>query len=569
MFTTPTFAAMAKKLYPTMKRVLFFILFLTPSLFGFSQKLKRSDRVILEDIKQNIAFLADDKLEGRRAGTTGEKIAAEYIVEQFKKAGLTPRGVNNSYLQAFEIKDGRQIHNATTFTVNGKTMSLREDYYPLAYSANASVAEIPVATSLSERGAPWFKDIEPVLEENNDNPHFDIYEYIKKEAGIAANKGATALIIYNSGTDNGEVKFNKREQSPQLAIPVIYLTATGREKYMNDASAIYNISFTVNIGESDRTGQNVIGYIDNKAPTTIIIGAHYDHLGYGEDGNSMVRSGPAQIHNGADDNASGTAALLELAKLMKKSKSRNNNYLFIAFSGEELGLFGSKYFTDHPTIDLASANYMINMDMIGRLNDSSKTLTIGGYGTSPVWGEVVYAQKKLPFTVKIDSSGTGPSDHTSFYRKNIPVLFFFTGLHHDYHRPSDDADKINYNGELHIVKYIVELIKDVNKKDKLAFTPTRETQTSTSARFSVSLGIMPDYTFSGEGVKVDGVSEGRAAQKAGLLAGDVIVGLGDYAIKSMENYMQALGKFKSGDHTTVRIKRGDKELEFPVTFAKK
>ncbi|HRP32190.1 MAG TPA: M20/M25/M40 family metallo-hydrolase, partial [Agriterribacter sp.] len=320
---------------------------------------------------------------------------------------------------------------------------------------------------------------------------------------------------------------------------------------------------------SDRTGQNVIGYIDNKAPTTIIIGAHYDHLGYGEDGNSMVRSGPAQIHNGADDNASGTAALLELAKLMKKSKSRNNNYLFIAFSGEELGLFGSKYFTDHPTIDLASANYMINMDMIGRLNDSSKTLTIGGYGTSPVWGEVVYAQKKLPFTVKIDSSGTGPSDHTSFYRKNIPVLFFFTGLHHDYHRPSDDADKINYNGELHIVKYIVELIKDVNKKDKLAFTPTRETQTSTSARFSVSLGIMPDYTFSGEGVKVDGVSEGRAAQKAGLLAGDVIVGLGDYAIKSMENYMQALGKFKSGDHTTVRIKRGDKELEFPVTFAKK
>ncbi|MBW7890736.1 MAG: M28 family peptidase, partial [Chitinophagaceae bacterium] len=316
------------------------------------------------------------------------------------------------------------------------------------------------------------------------------------------------------------------------------------------------------------TGHNVVGYINNKAKTTVVIGAHYDHLGYGEDGNSMIRSGPRQIHNGADDNASGTAALIELAKRISRSKWKNNNYLFIAFSGEELGLFGSKYFTDHPTIDLASVNYMINMDMVGRLNDSSKVVTIGGYGTSPTWSEVLFKQKKLPFSIKTDSSGTGPSDHTSFYLKNIPVLFFFTGLHHDYHKPSDDADKINYKGEAQIIKYISGLVKDLNRMDKLTFLRTKDRQTSTSARFTVSLGVMPDYTFDGAGLRVDDVSEGKAAKKAGVQAGDIIIMLGEYPVNSMESYMQALSKFKGGDSTTVKVKRGNEELTLPVTFVK-
>ncbi len=566
--TNPNFAAMAKQFYPVMKRILFVLLFTSQCAFVFSQRLRKSDRVIVENLKSSIHFLADDKLEGRRAGTDGEKKASEFIISQYKAAGLLQKGDRDTYLQSFEIKDGKQINKTTLLMVNGKELGLQKDYFPLAFSANASVAEIPVATSLSERGAPWFKDIEAVLDENLDNPHFDIYEHIKKEAGIAAGKGATALIFFNSDKENGEVEFNKKDKSAALAIPVIYLTKSGKETYLKDASAIYDIQLKVDIGESQRTGHNVIGYINNNAPSTIIIGAHYDHLGYGEDGNSMLRNGPKQIHNGADDNASGTAALVELAKLLSKSKSKNNNYLFIAFSGEELGLFGSKYFTENPTIDLSSVNYMINMDMIGRLNDSSKTLTVGGYGTSPVWSEVLYAQKKLPFSIKIDSSGTGPSDHTSFYRKNIPVLFFFTGLHHDYHKPSDDADKINYTGELQIIKYIAGLIKDLNKKDKLAFTPTREAQATTSARFSVSLGIMPDYTYSGAGVRVDGVSEGRAAQKAGLKTGDVIVRLGEYAVNSLETYMQALSKFKSGDSTTVNVKRGNEDLKFDITFVK-
>jgi C-terminal processing protease CtpA/Prc len=207
------------------------------------------------------------------------------------------------------------------------------------------------------------------------------------------------------------------------------------------------------------------------------------------------------------------------------------------------------------------------MDMVGRLNDSTHALTVGGYGTSPTWGSLfTRVDEKKYFLLKFDSSGTGPSDYTSFYRKDIPVLFFFTGLHADYHKPTDDYDKINYNGELQIVKYIEKLIEDLNDKGKLAFTRTRETQTGTTARFSVTLGIMPDYTYGGTGVRVDGVSEGRPAFNAGLKAGDVIVKLGDYQVSTLENYMQALSKFKKGDRTTVEYKRGNNSGEAVIQF---
>jgi Zn-dependent M28 family amino/carboxypeptidase len=344
------------------------------------------------------------------------------------------------------------------------------------------------------------------------------------------------------------------------------------KKYLADDAATLDVRFKIDISEKKRTGTNVVGYIDNGAATTVIIGAHFDHLGQGEDGNSREVEKKFQIHNGADDNASGTAAVMEVARMLNHSKLKNNNYLFIAFSGEELGLYGSKYFIEHPTIDISSVNYMINMDMIGRLNDSSHVLTVGGYGTSPSWGEIyaLKGKKKLfsdDMEFRFDSSGTGPSDHTSFYLKNIPVLFYFTGLHADYHKPSDDFDKINYIGEMNIIKHILSVIETEDKNhEKLSFTKTRETQTTTSARFSVTLGIMPDYTFSGTGVRVDGISENKPAQKAGMQAGDVITALGEYRITGLENYMQALGKFKKGDKTTVTFSRGTQTLSASVEF---
>ena len=380
-------------------------------------------------------------------------------------------------------------------------------------------------------------------------------------------KGATALIIYNTSTVDDNLSFNPKDKSESLVVPVIYVKKEAAAKYFKDETATINIKINVSFSEKKRIGHNVIGYINNNAPTTVILGAHYDHLGYGEDGNSMLRTGEKLIHNGADDNASGTAALIEMAGLLKKSKSKNNNYLFIAFSGEELGLFGSKYFVDHPTIDLNSVNYMINMDMVGRLNDSTKSLTIGGYGTSPQWATIINNNnKKQPFVIHIDSSGAGPSDHTSFYRKDIPVLFFFTGTHRDYHRPSDDANKINYTGELYVIKYINEIIDKLNKQNtKLAFLKTRETQISTTS-FKVTLGIMPDYTFEGTGVRADAVSEGRPALKAGIKAGDIIIQLGENVTESMDAYMKALNRFSKGDKTKVKFKRGKETLEADIQF---
>ena len=203
--------------------------------------------------------------------------------------------------------------------------------------------------------------------------------------------------------------------------------------------------------------------------------------------------------------------------------------------------------------------------MVGRLNDSTHGLNIGGYGTSPAWGETMSANDKF-FKIKFDSSGTGPSDHTSFYRKNIPVLFFFTGVHSDYHKPSDDADKINYTGEWMVLKYIYKLIEDTNKKGKLAFTKTRETISNGKSSFKVTLGIMPDYTFSGIGVMADGISDGKIAQKAGIKAGDVIVQLGDYKFTDVQTYMETLSKFNKGDATKVKVKRGNEELVFDIVF---
>ena len=321
------------------------------------------------------------------------------------------------------------------------------------------------------------------------------------------------------------------------------------------------------VTKKTRMGTNVIAYIDNKALYTVILGAHFDHLGYGEDHNSMYAGTTPMIHNGADDNASGTAALLELARLLKKEKKSPYNYLFIAFSGEELGLFGSKYFVEHPTIDLQKVNYMINMDMVGRLNDSTHNLTIGGIGTSPTWSSILSTQNPS-FTIKIDSSGTGPSDHTSFYRKNIPVLFFFTGLHKDYHKPSDDFDKINYNGEAKIITFIQQIIKKSWGRGKLIFTKTKEQAMDNKHTIRVSLGIMPDYTFSGEGIKADGVSDGKPAQKAGLQAGDVIIKVDEWKVTDMKSYMKILSeeKLHKGYTTTVTIKRNNEILTLPITF---
>ncbi|MEL7219909.1 MAG: M20/M25/M40 family metallo-hydrolase [Bacteroidota bacterium] len=315
----------------------------------------------------------------------------------------------------------------------------------------------------------------------------------------------------------------------------------------------------------ERTGRNVIAYIDNNAPTTVVIGAHYDHVGYGSFGSR--HAGEPAIHNGADDNASGVAALLYIAEQLKdNSTTANNNYLFIAFSGEELGLVGSKKWVATPTIDLGTVNYMINMDMVGHLNEE-KVLVINGVGTSPAWTPALEDIKVGGINLKTTESGVGASDHTSFYLEDIPSLHFFSGQHNYYHKPVDDADKINFPGLLSISDFMLALIEKLDDAGELEFTATKnENQGRAAASFKVSLGVMPDYVYGGKGMRVDSVIEDRPGQKAGMKDGDVIIKIGDLEVGDIYDYMEGLSKHNKGDQATVIVKRGAEEVSLKVTF---
>ena len=395
--------------------------------FGFTSY-SQQDKI--EQLQNDVNYLASDELKGRETGTEGEKLAASYIIGEFEKIGVEPKG-SDGYNQSFDIT--------------------------------------PKA-----------------------NPH-------QKE-----------------GEFTGEP-----------------------------------IKVT-----------NVIGYIDNGAEKTVVIGAHYDHLGLGGEGS--LHAGEDEIHNGADDNASGVAIMLQLARDLVKENEPKQNFLFIAFSGEEKGLWGSNYYCKNPTIDLSTVNFMINMDMVGRL-DSDKGLAINGVGTSPAWERVLTTTSLNEAKLVTSESGVGPSDHTSFYLKDIPVLHFFTGQHSDYHKPSDDIDLINFEGMARINEYILEIINYLGEEEKIAFTKTKD-ESEDTPRFTVTLGVMPDYMFQGDGMRIDGVTEGKPASKAGFEAGDVVIKMGDIEVTDMMSYMKALSEFKKGDKTTVIVKRGKKKIKEKVTF---
>ncbi len=530
-----------------------------------AQKLRRADRQLSESLHQEIGFLAGDSLQGRRAGSAGEKAAANYIVASFTKSGLKPLGDNRTWFQPFPIYDGKDI-SGSHLSINSSELASGTDYFPLGFSASASAAGEP-AVALQESGMPWFYDIRELVDEGSNNPHYDIDQALREKARSMETKGATAVLFYNSGKSSANVRFNDAEDVTAEKIPVVFITEAGRKKYLKDISQSIDVALNIHLSERKRTGNNVVGYLDRGATTTVVIGAHYDHLGYGEDGNSLYRGAERQIHHGADDNASGTAALMELARIFGDKKGLRSNYLFIAFSGEESGLLGSKYFTLHPTVPLEKLTYMINMDMVGRFNDSTHVLTVGGFGTSPAWPALVSASlPQKEWTLHFDSSGTGPSDHTSFYQKQIPVLFFFTGMHSDYHKPTDEASKINYNGEVHLIRSIAGLMAKMDGKPRPAFTKTRDNGFGDAPAFTVTLGFMPDYSYSGTGVRVDAVTEGRTAETAGIQAGDIITRLGNYSVTSLQTYMEALSRFNPKDKTTVVYLRNNTSKEASIQF---
>ncbi|MFM2439619.1 MAG: hypothetical protein RLZ16_617 [Bacteroidota bacterium] len=541
-----------------MRKLTTLVLLVSP-LFLMAQKLKKADKQLAAHLQTHIQFLASDELEGRRAGSVGEMKAVDYIIKQYQALGLKPMGTDG-FVQAFPINEGKRMTLNAFIKVNNQLLEKTNDYFPLSNSGSASFTS-SAAVSLNEAKQVWFKDLQEVLEENTSNPHFDINEWLITTSNEVKQKGATALFLHNSGTLVDNIQYNKFDTAKALAIPVIYFTKEGWKKSFKDVAETYDIAANIEFEIANRTAHNVVAFIDNNATNTVIIGAHLDHLGYNEDKNALDIN--AFIRNGADDNASGTAALLELAKGLAKKSPKHNNYLFIHFSGEELGLFGSKYWLENPTFK-GDFNYMINMDMVGRY-DTARKLSVGGYGTSSKWSEIL-AKTPTTLITHYDSAGSGPSDHASFYRKGMPVLFMFTGSHSDYHKATDDWDKINYTGQLNIVRYVQAIIKNTDSYGKLDFLKTREQSMGRSTKFTVSLGVMPDYAFTGTGVRIEGATPGKLAERLGLKGGDVLVQIGDYKLVDVMSYMTTLSKFKKGDKTTLTYKRGTEEVQLNIEF---
>jgi hypothetical protein len=547
-----------------------------------AQTLPKTEADILQSLEHNLSYLADDHLEGRLMGSRGEKLAYEFIIENFQSLNISPKG-EQGYLQSFNLnkiacKKGELILNNKTGEVKFLQINPSKNF-PLAMSKPGKIEGkcvwVAYGIEAPELGINDYANIKSVKGKivvmrlghpDYLNPHSKLAAAadIETKVNIAIDKGAEGIIIVNTHAEILEPDFKPIVKAPFKAAPIYFF---GKQSGLDSVQFVNaKVSIQIDTVSLKLEGHNVIGFINHKAPQTVVIGAHYDHLGYNELGGSTYRkqqNEKPQIHNGADDNASGTAALIELAELLQKSPYRNHNYLFIAFSGEEQGLLGSRYFVDHPTIPLTQIDYMINMDMVGRLDTLKNSFSLSGTGTSPRWDSILPNIQIADLKVKYDPSGTGASDHTSFYNVGIPVLHFFTGSHSDYHKPSDDWELVNFKGSLQIIKYIYSIVGKLDKQSKLAFTKTKET-INTQSNFKVTLGIMPDYLFEGKGVKVDGTTEGKPAAMAGIKRGDVILKLDQFNINSMDDYMATLGKLEKGLQTKVIILRDGKEMALDV-----
>lgn len=547
-----------------------------------SQILNLDEKALESNLRSHIGIMASDKYEGRETGTKGEQMTVDYISGQFRTIGLLPKGTAD-YSQKFTFVDGvKHDPSNNKLLIENSNLVLQKEFYPLPYSSNGKVngelvfldygISAPKLGRDDYKGKTGLKGKILVMEIEAPDPKKDSGKYkdhsdYRTKIDLAISKGAAAIIFINSDSTIEDPSFKHGDVAKisSSSIPVVFVT----KKYSGPLKSgrIKTVSIETNLIKTERSGQNVIGLIDNKAAYTIVIGAHLDHLGFGDE-ESSLHKGEKAIHNGADDNASGTAAVIEMAKFLKLNGSKNSNYLFIGFSGEEKGLIGSNYFSKNPTIDLSKVSYMINMDMIGRLKNDEKTLAVYGTGTSPLWNKILPEVNIDSIKIKTTESGVGPSDHTSFYLKDIPVLHFFSGFHSDYHKPGDDEEKINYKGEVSIIKFILTVINKVDSKDKLAFTKTKEEPVASknTNKPKVTLGVIPDYMYSGDGMKIDGVTEGKPAAAAGLKGGDLIMQIGENKVVDMQSYMKALSNYTKSDKTKVKVKRGTEIFVVDLSF---
>lgn len=505
-------------------------------------------------LQNYVQTLSDDQFEGRFPGTKGELLAAQYISKSFESFGLS--SFREQYIVPFSLAGSRQIDSARLELKVGKRRFVPfKDFFPLSRSANGKIKGRLMVVS---QGASLEECEGKILAFKHIQSKIDPSEVFSDLAQNASDAGAAAIIIYSDSI--GKVAFNLKKEHRPEQIPMLFLTRSNGFESMNGEKVKLNVLIQ---GEYLQA-HNVAAFKNNHSKSTIVIGAHLDHLGRGQFGGSRQLGESGKIHNGADDNASGIAALLYLAESLV-SVEANHNYLFIAFSGEELGLLGSGAFLKQLHKDeLGGIKCMINLDMVGRL-DSERSLIVSGTGTTKQWDDIILRADTFNFKLISKPSGIGPSDHTSFYHREIPAIHLFTGPHAEYHTPNDDYHLINYAGLSDIGNFTLSILSQIESIPSMQFQATKNSSSRTP-KFSATLGIMPSYSFEGEGLKIDGVSLGKAAADAGLVAGDIIIKMDQLPIKDIYNYMDALSKYKDGDSCSITIIRNEVPKTFIINF---
>ena len=583
------------------------ILFFVQILISQSQE---NEKITISELYDHIIFLASDSLKGRQPGTNESRIAADYIRNQVKASGFSLSGENG--FQYFDVIKSVSAGEKNSLAFKTTTGVLEQDFIPLSFSENgvvsAQVVFVGYGFDIDEDSLSWH-DYENLNvegkwvlvlrsdpETDNSNSPFMSYSSLRKKVLVAKDMGAAGVLFVSGEKLEKEdelIKLVFDKSLTSAGIPVIHIirniadlllsksgyTVTELEKKLNESRQPNSfeiediVTAETEIVKHRAKTQNIVAILAGNDPVLkeefIVFGAHYDHLGFGGPGSGSRRPDTTAVHNGADDNASGVAAILEITeKLAANRKNLKRSLIFVAFGAEEMGILGSKYFTDNPPVNISQISCMFNLDMIGRMDSATNSLTIGGTGTAIGLSNMVEKHaSNHGLDAKLSPEGYGPSDHASFYMKDIPVLYFFTNAHEDYHTPADDIDKINFEGEKKIADLVYDLAFEIaNRSETLVYQEAGpKEQPATRRRFRVTLGIMPDFTGSEKkGLRADAVTPNGPAARAGMKKGDIIVAMEGKPVKDIYEYMNRLSEFKSGQRITVEVIRGEKKVSLIV-----
>ncbi len=584
-----------------MKRICLLYVLIFISILGFSQKSKIS----AGDLHEYVQFLASDSLKGRKPGTAEINVAATYIRDHFKAAGLTLMGENG--FQWFEIVTDVKLTEKNALSFPGFDATIKKNFIPLSFSGSGTVSAQAVFAGygfdLNLDSLKWsdYKGIDvkgkwvmvfradPELD--NSDSKFIPFSDVRSKVFTAKDQGAAGMLLV---TPKGQEKEDKlmplvvENNEVTAGIPILNITRELADKILKNSGytvdSLEHIIVKAKAPKSFETGvivngtadvvqkrektANVIAMIKGKdavlSDEYLVVGGHYDHLGFGGPGSGSRMPDTNAIHNGADDNASGTAMVMELAKRLSGEKKKiKRSIIFVAFSSEEIGLIGSKFFVDHPPVELKKIKAMFNFDMVGRYDKEKKSISLSGTGTSVEADSILKPlETKLPFAVVHSPDGYGPSDHASFYSSNIPVFYFNTGVHMDYHTPFDDTEKLDFDAEKNIGIYAASIILTVDNLSKaLTFKESGKKQSAgrSGRQLKVTLGIMPDFAGAEKkGLRVDGVTKDGPADKGGMKKGDIITGINGMPVGDIYEYMTRLKKLKHGMTVNVEVIREGK-----------